>query len=165
MNFRRRWRKIWRKLLKRISQMKGSTKRAILVFVLGIVLGSFLGNWIGTSTATKKAEEARIAAEKEAAAKLNYFSNNRVTEIDEDVYVGDFYATASGDLMYIKDFDLNEAEGDLYISNTGEGKFVADEVTKIINVYSKAFSDHLESGYGSYFASSSMTTNEKGNFF
>lgn len=102
---------------------------------------------------------------KEAAAKLNYFSNNRVTEIDEDVYVGDFYATASGDLMYIKDFDLNEAEGDLYISNTGEGKFVADEVTKIINVYSKAFSDHLESGYGSYFASSSMTTNEKGNFF
>lgn len=102
---------------------------------------------------------------KEAAAKLNYYSNNRVTNIDEDVYIGDFYATAAGDIMYIKDFDLNDAEGELYISNTGEGKFVADEVSKIVNVYSDVFKKYVASGYSSYFASTSVSNNDSANFF
>lgn len=66
-------------------------------------------------------------------AKLCYYTEDDVVEIDDDVYTQQFAVSGENGIFYMKDYNTEKKRGDLYYSVNGQkGKLVDEKVSEII---------------------------------
>ena len=66
-------------------------------------------------------------------AKLCYYTEDDVVEIDDDVYTQQFAVSGENGIFYMKDYNTEKKRGDLCYSVNGQkGKLVDEKVSEII---------------------------------